>query len=241
MNLDTWKYSSQWLESDRDRFFLMISCRDLMTLNLMFYETHKYKQINKSQWYHNFTNLKVNNLKIIIDHNFLFPDRIKILSLINNNVKIPLSVTHIELQHFCGLNEIPPTITHLKIGDPYVKIKGVPLNIECIILNQATTNYVPPNIKLLVVNSFYDKTIPESVTHLCITMVTHNDLNESFIPSGITHLTLRRGIDRGTLKIPDTVKHLLIPRETPTNISESINVSYFDDSKELNPWHPWKT
>jgi len=238
MNIDTWKYLSQWLESDRDRFFLMISCRDLIPLNLMFHETHKYEQINKSQWYHNFTNLKV----IIIDNDFIFPDRIKILSLVNNNVKIPPSVTHLELQYFSDDIGIPPTITHLKINDTYFEIEreNIPLNIECIILNGDTTAYVPPNIKLLVVHCFYAGVIPESVTHLCLAGPTIGYLSKEFIPSGITHLTLLSGIESGILKIPDTIKHLLIPRETPIDISESINVSYFDDPKELDPWYPWK-
>ena len=60
--IDIWKYIAQWLDDDDDRYCLMVTCKMAKTLNLLFHDQQHFIQIFSSTFYHNFTNIIIDDI-----------------------------------------------------------------------------------------------------------------------------------------------------------------------------------
>src|SRR5690606_23756396 len=153
--LDIYKYLSQWLE-DADRFYLMITSKEMINLDLTFDQQHDYHEIYMSHFYHNFTHIFANELIHHMSRILGYPNKLKILLYHENkspnniypkNISFPSTVTHLEFsKNYCRKVDIPiPTsITHLTFGKYF---------------NKVIENIIPESVTHLIFGRNFNKSI----------------------------------------------------------------------------------
>jgi len=89
-----------WL-NDRDRFFMMITCKKNRSINLNFEEEHSYLSIIMVSFYNNFTNIIIDDCVI----NAILPKYTSSLTIYNksnvlvfNKKSIPFGITHLKFK-----------------------------------------------------------------------------------------------------------------------------------------------
>ena len=119
---DILKHIAQWLH-DKERFFLMMTCKKNMSFKFLFNDNHNYLNILMSPFYHNFTNISIDSCISNMGNNSL-PKNLRCLrvyetmrfySKFNKNT-IPYGITHLIFeknvyQPLCDC--IPSSVTHL--------------------------------------------------------------------------------------------------------------------------------
>jgi len=98
MNSDIWTYISNFIQSDKDKYHVMLTCKELSTMNIFFNQLINIYQIIKLTWFNKFTNVLVDN----------------------DLTKLPRFITHLTIGHkemYAPISgNIPSTVTHLKFG-----------------------------------------------------------------------------------------------------------------------------
>ena len=135
--MDVIKYLSNFVTDDVDKLHMMITCKDYKCLNLLFLKQYNYGKITRSKFFNNFTNLEIDYSKIG-NLSIRFPKLLNKLQINNYGTHkrfceeklglniVPSTVTHLYIPasgHVISLENIPESITHLKLGK-FVSIRG---------------------------------------------------------------------------------------------------------------------
>lgn len=228
--IDVYRYLSQYL-NDEDRFHLMITSKDMATLDLTFNQEHPHIKIFKSSFYHNFTNVAFANEIHYMNHMMPWPRKLNRLYYVYQDsghikyknlkyVILPTTITRLIFGwYFNGSIEcvIPSSVTYLRFGH---------------LFNQPLENCLTSSITHLSLDCKYDHSIKNatSITHLTLsgavhkfnfdnisTYITHLTISDTLhclfkntIPSTIINLTFKKPIigDHCYVSIPSTIKEI---------------------------------
>lgn len=243
---DVWKYISQWL-SDKERFYLMMICKEMMKLNLLFEEQYDHFSIFESEFYHNFTNINVGKEVYYLGKLMKWPNSIRRIELnvksktpfkkillpsnithlttgkkFNRAVNVPFSVTHLTFNGSFNqsINSIPSSVTHLfLLGNFNQSIEGLPSSIIHLTFDTLFNQPISDNI-------------PSSVSHLTFGWYFNQPVN-GFIPSSVTHLTFSRAFNQSIDNIPSSVTHLKLYGHYPHSF-KNLSVTHLTFQGSIN-------
>jgi len=200
----------QWL-GDRTKYFLMISCKGLLTLGLMFNSQYYFRYVFRSSFYHNFTNIFIGDAINCMNIN----------SVDGGMMNLPKNLREICFEDYFNdhLNPfvIPSTVLRLRFGESF---------------NRPIENCIPPKVLRLVFGSSFNQDIANCIPTLVTHLVFGNSFNGSIInhlSSSITHLILNN--DYGHLSpkcFPELIKYLsiggrnIVPGVIPQNVKYLI-------------------
>lgn len=164
MMLDVWSYIATFIERDRDRCRLMMTCTEMLNCSIYFNELIRIERINGLKIFDKFTNV-----------------------IISNRKKLPQNVTHVSLSfEFDHLikNYIPTTVTHLYCKNTNVLLMDdyVPSTVTHLFFNYYSTAYFFKNVN-----------IPSSITHLDVGFHYGEGNYESFncrLPITVVQITV---------------------------------------------------
>lgn len=259
--IDVYRYLAQYL-SDKDRFYLMITSKDMEKLDLTFDQEHPHIKIFKSSFYHNFTNVAFANEIHYMNHIMPWPKKLNRLYYAHQGN------SHIRYKKFENVT-LPTTITQIIFGpdfNGYIKC-DIPTSVTYVrfghIFNQPL-KCLAPSIIHLSLDGKYDHSIKDatSITHLTITgvaskfnfnnistFITHLIISDMLqclfkytIPSTIINLTFKKPIigDNCYASIPSTIKEIyfldnIYIKENMEHIRNIINKNikiFFPNAKE---------
>lgn len=63
--LETWNIIISFLENNREKYYLLITCKDLSKCDVLFNDYEELYFILKSQWFDNFTNIQMSIFSLI--------------------------------------------------------------------------------------------------------------------------------------------------------------------------------
>lgn len=219
---DVWKYISQWL-SDIERFYLMIICKEMIKINLLFDEQHDHFDIFESKFYHNFTNIKVNMEVYYLGKLMPWPYNIRQIELTNKEkirskkIFLPNGITHLTTgKKFKDFINIPSTVIYLTFNGPLNQsLNLIPSSVTHLRFdnkfNESIDGLSSSIIHLTFGYSFnqpIDNKIPQLVTHLTFGMAFNQSISGN-IPTSVTHLTFGSFFNQPVNGfIPSSVTHL---------------------------------
>ena len=116
--IDVWNYITSFIERDKDKCNLLMTSQELSNCKVFFNEMINLDVINKSKWFHQFTNILTNELSTL-------PKNLKILNFADRfngpiNNYVPYGVVHLSFGYMFNqsLYEcIPSSVTHLEFRD----------------------------------------------------------------------------------------------------------------------------
>ena len=123
-NPDICKYIAQWL-NNRERLFLMMASRMMMSMNLTFDDQIDLCFIVPSSLYHNFTNISISNLVHYMNKSFpffngpIYPQKMNRLLIKHSHTdEMRHSMGPVIMDQVLLFNSIiiPSTVTHLTIN-----------------------------------------------------------------------------------------------------------------------------
>lgn len=174
--IDIWSYVSEFVERDKDKCHLMMSCKNFSKCRFYFRERINIKKIIDKKWFNHFTNI-----------------------LINGRTILPLSVSHLtfgvswndSLENF-----IPSTVKHITFK--YLQMQTgnfIPSLVTHITFDQKSShnlnNFLSKSVTHLRFGHYFDQPvnyIPSTVTHLTFGHYFNHSV-KGIIPSSVTHLT----------------------------------------------------
>lgn len=143
----------------------------------------------------------------------------------NFRMKIPLSVTRLTILSKKIQDEIPPSVTHLRVCCfPVIIPSSVTHLVFVGIFNEPLGNSIPESVTHLAFGCEFDQplgnSIPGSVTHLIFGKYFNQDLNG--VPSSVTHLSLGKWFSKPLCGhgFYLYVKHLIISKNYDRSIPE---------------------
>jgi len=123
---DVWGYISKFIETNKDKCYLMMTCSWISHCEFYFEEIVLHEKIMNTMWYNKFTNIdELSDLSILprsITH-LIFSEGISGFHFYGTDYdikgKIPSTVTHLKFRS--DFNQsidqcIPPSVTHLEFG-----------------------------------------------------------------------------------------------------------------------------
>lgn len=234
---DILQHIAHWLH-DREKFFLMMTCKKNMSFNFLFNDNHNYLNILMSPFYHNFTNISIDSCISNMGKNSL-PKNLRCLRIYEvleyyykfNKNTIPYGITHLIFKkNVCQpLNDyIPSSVTHLTFENDYFYIGNTMENFLF-------------NIKYLSIKCFPIDQIFNSLTHLRCDFVKGSNIDveeylEKFLPLTVTHLYLADMSGDVAYRIPSFVTHLSIASNLDPKVPFTIpsNIIHLTFGKHFN-------
>lgn len=134
MELDIWEYLMGFINYNKEKYNLLITCKSISKCKFIFTERVNIELIGKSDWFNHFVNVRVNKrvkLPSMITH-LTFDDKF------NKSIQfyIPSTVTHLIFGEDFDKpirGHIPTSVTHLVLGDYWdYSLKIVFLRLLCI-------------------------------------------------------------------------------------------------------------
>ena len=163
MMLDAWSHIAKFIERDKDRCHLMITCKEMLKCSIYFDKEIHIDKIRKLYFFNKFTNILVDEL-----------------------VTLSLSVTHLTFSHKFNQNIndcIPSSVTHLTLGYRFAQ------SIEKI--SSSVTHLTIHSYEIF--KKCINGHISSSITHIFFKMYhwyTFDLLKGSQVPTSITHIYL---------------------------------------------------
>lgn len=171
LTLDIWGYLTDFIDSNEDKYHLLITCKEISKCRFFFYDQINVRKIKKSLWFDNFTNIFYNYI-------ITTPKFVTHLTLtINCEIIIPTTVTHLALVDKFDQpikNLIPSSIIHLIFGTEFNQcIKGnIPDSVTHLTFgcefNQSIKGGIPSSVKHLIFGYSFNRSVKG-----CLTNVTH--------------------------------------------------------------------
>ena len=179
LSLDIIGYITEFIECDKEKCYLMMTCTWISGCNFRFNERIDFNNISQSIWFDYFVN--------IIAH---------------DTVSFPLHITHLTFYNFFNKNienKIPTTVTHLMFGSQFDQsiigcIPSSVINLEFgYLFDQPIEDCIPSNVIHLKFGSHFNHTInnniPDSITYLTLGCQFRPSLS-GLSKLSVTHLTL---------------------------------------------------
>jgi len=221
LTLDLWGYLSEFINNDRDKCRLMMTCKKISKCRFYFYRLRDIYYAKKSRWFNHFTN--VHNIH---DINAL-PLSIKHLSFGNyfnkpfDSDKIPPSVTHVTFGNGFDqkVDKFPPKITHLTFGFAF---------------NQPIDNCIPYGVTHLTFNYYFNQNVdnlPSSIVELSFGCRFNKPINN--IPSSVTNLRLGCFFNQLAHNIPTFIKCITFSESSHNSQKSSIQEFAEENNIEL--------
>jgi len=217
-NPDICKHIAQWL-NNRERLFLMMASKTMMSMNLSFDDQIDLCFIVPSSLYHNFTNISISNLVYYMNKSFpcfsgpAYPKKMNRLAIkFSHTTEMHSSVGPFMKDQVSPFNSviIPSTVTHLTINQeinfPENNIPTSVTHLKYLINNYENQIFVVPHSVKFLYCSIIPKIMPPLLTHLQIKCL--HDFN--LIPSSITHLVIDHLYDQIKSTYISSVRHLTI-------------------------------
>ena len=150
LTLDLWGYLSEFIKYNKDKCYLMMTCKEISECRFFFRKIVNIKKIANTKWFDHFTNVAIEN-RVKLPK---FVERLMFDYYFNRPISgyIPTSVTHLifgkhfdQLIHDC----IPNSVKFLYFGDYFNKpIKGcIPASVIHLSFgydfNQSIQNAIP--------------------------------------------------------------------------------------------------
>ena len=222
LTIDVRGYLSEFIETNKDKCHLMMTCKEISKCRFFFYEKVNIENIIELLWFDNFINVyvainKCNKFPAFVTHldyghyydkslcDYFFPSTVIHLKFsygFNEPIddKIPFGVTHLSFGYTFKLKKmLPSSIIHLEFGHYF---------------NHPIKDYIPSSVTHLTLGTWFSQDIteslPSSVTHLTFVGKYVRQLT-SIIPNTITHLTADSILNLlSDNLIPSSVTHLTI-------------------------------
>lgn len=220
--IDVWNYITSFIERDKDKCNLLMTSQKLSNCKVFFNEMINIDVINKSKWFHQFTNILTNEL-------ITLPKNLKILNFADRfngpiNNYVPHGVVHLSFGYMFNqpLYEcIPSSVTHLEFRD-----KKINNNIYHSSFSYSLANSVPSSVKYLLIDSNItncnDIDKLTSITHMTINRFHGQKYNN--IPPSVSHLTINNCYVL-TNMFPSSVTHLTLMTDYGSNLKHYIPTS----------------
>lgn len=223
INFDILRYLCRSL-NDGSKLRLMITCKKMMDLGLIFEQEYQYVKIIKSSFYDNFSNVNIGEIILCMGisyfhgHILQWPKNLRILKTNDNfngeieKVNMPSYITHLTFGYSFypeKMNDIvPPTVTHLTFGP---RIRKLSIQIPSLVTHLTFKSSDIEIAKQCILTSLKYLNINAS-THLpdlppVEFLVCHNryKLPVGYIPSSVKYLSLQK-LSKDI--VPKSVTHL---------------------------------
>jgi len=242
LTLDIWGYLSEFVKSNKDKCYLMMTCKEISECRFFFRKIIEIKKITNTIWFDHFTNVVVDDLVTLPK----FIERLMFDSDKPVNGYIPTSVNSLIFgRHFDWpiYNCIPSSVTFLVFGNYFNQpIKGcIPMSVTHLSFdyhfnqsiedsipssvielnfgfsfNQSIKNCIPLSVKCLILGEEFDQPIkdciPFGVTHLTFWGAVDQSI-ENCIPSSVIHLRFYGYFNQSISTLPSSVTHLILDSE----------------------------
>jgi len=181
LSLDLWGYLSDFIKFNKDKCYLMMTCKGISKCNFYFTEIIDNRIIVKSIWYHHFVNVSIHSI------HEEFPSLVR-------------SVYLVPWLHITSLKEfIPSTVTKLSIDTEQLFNNSIPSSITDLYLggnfrkslSKSLSNRIPETVKKLTFDASFNQNIigciPSSVTELYFGYLFNQSI-EGCLPTSIKKL-----------------------------------------------------
>lgn len=210
--------------NDCSKLHLMITCKKMMDLGLIFQQEYEYVKIIKSSFYDNFSNVNIGEIILCMGisyfhgHILRWPKNLRTLKTHDNfngeieEANMPSYITHLTFGYSFypeKMNDIiPSTVTHLTFGNRITKISiQIPSSVTHLIFKSSDIEIakqcIPTSLKYLNINVSTNLPDIPPVEFL----VCHNKfrLPIGYIPSSVKYLSLLK-LSKDI--VPTSVTHL---------------------------------
>ena len=111
--LDVWGHIASFINSDKDKCHLMMTCKEISKCNFYFNEMIDNEKIIKSRWFNKFTNINADDLSILPS----FVTHLKI-----GTYEISYLTIFRTFSNYDFKGKIPSTVTHLTFPDDFNQV-----------------------------------------------------------------------------------------------------------------------